>query len=83
MSGMHSVVDPVDGSPEAAEQARAYLLDLLQGGGVQLHIDYVNLVTLGISPHSAVHHNGGTHLARQKGARGPQCDRRAGLLVTG
>ena len=36
---------------ELPEQARAYLLDLLQGGGVQLHIDYVNLVTSGISHH--------------------------------
>jgi hypothetical protein len=26
------------------EDARAYLLDLLQGGGVSLHIDYVNLL---------------------------------------
>jgi len=26
------------------EEARAYLLDLLQGGGVGLHIDYVNLL---------------------------------------
>jgi hypothetical protein len=26
------------------EQARAYLLDLLQGGGVRLHVDYVELV---------------------------------------
>jgi hypothetical protein len=29
---------------EVPERARAYLLDLLQGGGVQLHIDYVNAV---------------------------------------
>ncbi len=29
---------------ELPERARAYLLDLLQGGGVQLHVDYVNLV---------------------------------------
>ena len=29
---------------ELPEKARAYLLDLLQGGGVQLHIDYVNAV---------------------------------------
>jgi hypothetical protein len=29
---------------ELPERARAYLLDLLQGGGVQLHIDYVNLI---------------------------------------
>ncbi len=26
------------------EQARAYLLDLLQGGGIRLHIDYINLI---------------------------------------
>jgi hypothetical protein len=29
---------------EVPEQARAYLLDLLQGGGVRLHIEYVDLV---------------------------------------
>ena len=29
---------------ELPDRARAYLLDLLQGGGVQLHIDYVNAV---------------------------------------
>jgi hypothetical protein len=29
---------------EIPEQARAYLLDLLQGGGVRLHVDYVDLV---------------------------------------
>ena len=29
---------------ELPEKARAYLLDLLQGGGVQLHVDYVNLI---------------------------------------
>lgn len=29
---------------ELPEQARAYLLDLLQGGGVRLHADYVELV---------------------------------------
>jgi hypothetical protein len=29
---------------ELPERARAYLLDLLQGGGVQLHVDYVNLI---------------------------------------
>jgi len=29
---------------EVPEQARAYLLDLLQGGGVRLHVDYVELV---------------------------------------
>ncbi len=26
------------------EDAKAYLLDLLQGGGVRLHIDYINLL---------------------------------------
>ena len=29
---------------EVPEQARAYLLDLLQGGGVRLHVDYVDMV---------------------------------------
>lgn len=29
---------------ELPESARAYLLDLLQGGGVSLHVDYVNLI---------------------------------------
>ncbi len=29
---------------ELPERARAYLLDLLQGGGVSLHVDYVNLI---------------------------------------
>ncbi|MCH7523238.1 MAG: phage portal protein, partial [Chloroflexi bacterium] len=29
---------------ELPEKARAYLLDLLQGGGVSLHVDYANLV---------------------------------------
>ncbi|MCK9487550.1 MAG: phage portal protein [Dehalococcoidia bacterium] len=29
---------------EVPEQARAYLLDLLQGGGVRLHVEYVDLV---------------------------------------
>ncbi len=29
---------------EVPERARAYLLDLLQGGGVRLHIDYVDLL---------------------------------------
>jgi len=29
---------------ELPEQARAYLLDLLQGGGVRLHVEYVDLV---------------------------------------
>ncbi len=43
---------------ELPERARAYLLDLLQGGGVQLHVDYVNLVyrtlhDLGEAPRTA------------------------------
>ncbi len=43
---------------ELPERARAYLLDLLQGGGVQLHVDYVNLIyrtlhDLGETPRSA------------------------------
>ncbi len=43
---------------ELPEQARAYLLDLLQGGGVQLHIEYVNLIyrtlhDLGETPRTA------------------------------
>ncbi|MBI2866872.1 MAG: phage portal protein [Chloroflexi bacterium] len=29
---------------EVPEKAKAYLLDLLQGGGVQLHVDYINLL---------------------------------------
>ncbi|MBI2908095.1 MAG: phage portal protein [Chloroflexi bacterium] len=29
---------------EIPERAKAYLLDLLQGGGVNLHVDYVNLI---------------------------------------
>ena len=29
---------------EIPEQARAYLLDLLQGGGVRLHVEYVELI---------------------------------------
>lgn len=29
---------------ELPEQARAYLLDLLQGGGVRLHVDYTDLI---------------------------------------
>ncbi|MFQ5872857.1 MAG: phage portal protein, partial [Dehalococcoidia bacterium] len=29
---------------ELPENARAYLLDLLQGGGVRLHVDYVDLI---------------------------------------
>ena len=40
------------------EDAKAYLLDLLQGGGVNLHIDYINLIyralhDLSESPRSA------------------------------
>jgi hypothetical protein len=43
---------------ELPERARAYLLDLLQGGGVQLHVDYVNLIyrtlhDLGEAPRTA------------------------------
>ena len=43
---------------EIPERARAYLLDLLQGGGVKLHADYVDLIyrtlhDLGESPRSA------------------------------
>ncbi len=43
---------------ELPERARAYLLDLLQGGGVNLHIDYVNLIyrtlhDLGEAPRTA------------------------------
>lgn len=43
---------------ELPERARAYLLDLLQGGGVQLHVDYVNLIyrtlhDLGETPRTA------------------------------
>jgi len=29
---------------ELPERARAYLLDLLQGGGVKLHVDYIDLI---------------------------------------
>ena len=29
---------------ELPEKARAYLLDLLQGGGVRLHVDYIDLM---------------------------------------
>ena len=47
---------------ELPERARAYLLDLLQGGGVQLHIDYVNLIyrtlhDLGETPRTAFGEN--------------------------
>ncbi len=43
---------------ELPEQARAYLLDLLQGGGVKLHVDFVDLIyrtlhDLGESPRTA------------------------------
>jgi len=43
---------------ELPEKARAYLLDLLQGGGVQLHVNYVELIyrtlhDLGETPRSA------------------------------
>ncbi len=43
---------------ELPERARAYLLDLLQGGGVQLHVEYVNLIyrtlhDLGEAPRTA------------------------------
>ena len=48
---------------ELPERARAYLLDLLQGGGVNLHVDYVNLVyrtlhDLGESPRTSFGDNG-------------------------
>ena len=47
---------------ELPERARAYLLDLLQGGGVKLHADYVDLVyralhDLGESPRTAFGEN--------------------------
>lgn len=29
---------------ELPEQARAYLLDLLQGGGIKLHVDFIDLI---------------------------------------
>ncbi len=29
---------------ELPEKARAYLLDLLQGGGIKLHVDYIDLI---------------------------------------
>jgi hypothetical protein len=43
---------------ELPERARAYLLDLLQGGGVRLHVDYVDLIyrtlhDLGESPRTS------------------------------
>ena len=48
---------------ELPERARAYLLDLLQGGGVGLHVDYVNLIyrtlhDLGESPRTSFGDNG-------------------------
>lgn len=47
---------------EVPEKARAYLLDLLQGGGVKLHTDYIDLIyrtlhDLGESPRTAFGHN--------------------------
>ncbi len=47
---------------ELPERARAYLLDLLQGGGVKLHADYVDLIyrtlhDLGESPRTAFGEN--------------------------
>lgn len=47
---------------ELPERARAYLLDLLQGGGVKLHVDYVDLIyrtlhDLGESPRTAFGEN--------------------------
>ena len=48
---------------ELPERARAYLLDLLQGGGVRLHVDYVDLIyrtlhDLGESPRTSFGDNG-------------------------
>jgi hypothetical protein len=47
---------------ELPERARAYLLDLLQGGGVKLHVDFVDLIyrtlhDLGESPRTAFGEN--------------------------
>jgi hypothetical protein len=47
---------------EVPENAKAYLLDLLRGGGVALHSDYIDLVyramhDLGESPRTAFGHN--------------------------
>lgn len=47
---------------EVPERARAYLLDLLQGGGVALHRDYIDLIyrtlhDLSESPRTAFGHN--------------------------
>ena len=55
------VADDVVAVPEQ-RRARAYLLDLLQGGGVALHRDYIDLVyrtlhDLGESPRTAFGHN--------------------------
>jgi hypothetical protein len=49
---------------ELPERARAYLLDLLQGGGVSLHVDYINMIyrtlhDLGESPRTAFGDNRG------------------------
>ncbi len=49
---------------ELPERARAYLLDLLHGGGVNLHVDYVNLIyrtlhDLGESPRTSFGEGGG------------------------
>ncbi|MFN0147381.1 MAG: phage portal protein [Dehalococcoidia bacterium] len=49
---------------EVPEKARAYLLDLLQGGGVALHREYIDLIyrtlhDLGESPRTAFGHNPG------------------------
>jgi hypothetical protein len=49
---------------ELPERARAYLLDLLQGGGVKLHADYVDLIyrtlhDLGESPRTSFGDNSG------------------------
>ena len=49
---------------EVPERARAYLLDLLQGGGVDLHRDYIDLIyrtlhDLGESPRTAFGQNPG------------------------
>ncbi len=48
---------------ELPEKARAYLLDLLQGGGIRLHADYVELIyrtlhDLGESPRTSFGDNG-------------------------
>jgi hypothetical protein len=47
---------------EVPENAKAYLLDLLRGGGVEMHRDYIDLVyramhDLGESPRTAFGHN--------------------------